>query len=89
MVGMLPPHCLEALRLGKNDAEKLHPIFQDPGRTTTLRNSTGSCNQGLDVRNSSPSNARGEVFFLDISFYRSRKGKGFGKCPSQYLVDDV
>src|SRR5450759_882761 len=49
----------------------MHPNFQDPARTTTLRNRTRSGSQGLDVRNSSPSNAQGDVFFLDIPFYRT------------------
>src|SRR5882672_8173276 len=49
-------------------------IFQDPVRTTTLRHATRNAQraQGLDVTNSSPSNAWGEVFFLDIPFYRTR-----------------
>jgi|HubBroStandDraft_3_1064219.scaffolds.fasta_scaffold121950_1 hypothetical protein len=47
---------------------------QDPARQETLRNRTRSCSQGLDVRNSSPSNAQGEVFLLDIPFYRTRPG---------------
>ena len=37
-----------------------------------------SCSQGLDVRTSSPSNAEGEVFFLDIPFYRTRPGAFLG-----------
>jgi len=50
-------------------------IFQDPVRTTTLRHATRNAQraQGLDVTNSSPSNAWGEVFFLDIPFYRTRR----------------
>src|SRR5271165_7037213 len=51
----------------------MHRNFQDPARATTLRNRTRSCNQGLDVRNSLPPIAQGEVFFLDIPFYRTRQ----------------
>ena len=50
----------------------MHPNLQYPARFVAIRNSTRSCSQGLDVRNSSPSNAQGEVFFLDIPFYRTR-----------------
>ena len=54
----------------------MHPIFQDPARQETLRNRTRSCDQGLDVRNFLPPIAEGEVFFLDIPFYRTRKFRG-------------
>src|SRR5271165_6578450 len=58
----------------------MHRNFQDPARATTLRNRTRSCNQGLDVRNSLPPIAQGEVFFLDIPFYRTRKFKTASKA---------
>ena len=83
MVGILPPCCLEALRLGQDDADSMNQISRDPARPTTLRNSTRSCSQGLDVRNSSPSNAEGEVFFLDIPFYRTRRDSHFPTAPQR------
>jgi len=50
-------------------------IYHKPACRIALRKSTRSGSQGLDVRNSSPSNAREECFFLDIPFYRIRKFK--------------
>jgi hypothetical protein len=73
MVGTLPPCCLEALRLGQDERRFDGSEFSGPGALTTLRNRLRSCSQGLDVGNSSPSNAEGEVFFLDIPFYRTRR----------------
>ena len=53
---------------------------QDSARPKAFRNSTHRCRQGLDVRNSLPPHAEGEVFFLDIPFYRTRKIRTVSKA---------
>ena len=69
MVGTLPPRCLQALPHGTKNA-----ATYGPGSGATPR-STTEPHTGLDVRHlPSPSPCgRGEVFSLDIPFYRTRQ----------------
>src|SRR5438445_9227370 len=68
MVGTLPPRCLQALQHGTKNA-----ATYGPGSGATPR-STTEPHTGLDVRHlPSPSPCgSGEVFSLDIPFYRTR-----------------
>src|SRR5438874_10898122 len=68
MVGTLPPRCLQALRHGTKNA-----ATDGPGYRATPRSTTEPTRP--DVRHlPSPSPCgRGEVFSLDIPFYRTRR----------------
>src|SRR5439155_8714182 len=68
MVATLPPRCLQALPHGTKNA-----ATDGPGSRATPR-STTEPHRGLDARHlPSPSPCgRGEVFSLDIPFYRTR-----------------
>src|SRR5438309_3575146 len=67
MVGTLPPRCLQALPHGTKNAATDGPGYRATPRSTTEPHT------GLDVRHlPSPSPCgRGEVFSLDIPFYRT------------------
>src|SRR5881296_941101 len=68
MVGTLPPRCLQALPHGTKNAATDGPGYRATPRSTTEPHT------GLDARHlPSPSPCgRGEVFSLDIPFYRTR-----------------
>src|SRR2546426_2559468 len=68
MVGALPPRCLQALPHGTKNAATDGPGYRATPRSTTEPHT------GLDARHlPSPSPCgRGEVFSLDIPFYRTR-----------------
>src|SRR5947199_6631092 len=70
MVGTLPPRCLQALPHGTKNAATDGPGYRATPRSTTEPHT------GLDARHlPSPSPCgRGEVFSLDIPFYRTRPG---------------
>src|SRR3989454_11798275 len=82
MVGALPPRCLQALPHGTKNAATDGPGYRATPRSTTEPHT------GLDVRHlPSPSPCgRGEVFSLDIPFYRtSRKTMLPGTLASSYF----
>src|SRR5437773_1168022 len=72
MVGTLPPRCLQALPHGTKNAATDGPGYRATPRSTTEPHT------GLDARHlPSPSPCgRGEVFSLDIPFYRTRRETG-------------
>src|SRR5947208_13709149 len=83
MVGTLPPRCLQALPHGTKNAATDGPGYRATPRSTTEPHT------GLDVRHlPSPSPCgRGEVFSLDIPFYRpSRKTMLPGTLASSYFA---
>src|SRR5436189_5806542 len=75
MVGTLPPRCLQALPHGTKNAATDGPGYRATPRSTTEPHT------GLDARHlPSPSPCgRGEVFSLDIPFYRTRPNQ-FTSC---------
>src|SRR5271165_6276103 len=72
MVGILPPCCLEALRLGKNDADCDASEFPGPGAPRNAPEQNSQLQSGAGCQKTVASDCAGEVFFLDIPFYRTR-----------------
>jgi hypothetical protein len=66
---MMPPSCLSATQ------NKTERTWRDPemrGGEQRDGNSIAAATQGLDAKKNQPSLPKGEVFLLDIPFYRTR-----------------
>jgi hypothetical protein len=67
---MMPPSCLSATQ------NKTERTWRDPemrGGEQRDGNSIAAATQGLDAKKNQPSLPKGEVFLLDIPFYRTRR----------------
>jgi hypothetical protein len=62
----------EALPLGEDERRSNDSDFPGPGAPNSAPASKSQRTQGLDVTRLSPPIAAGEVFLLDIPFYRTR-----------------
>src|SRR5438309_12077556 len=81
MVGTLPPRCLQALPHGTKNAATDGPGYRATPRSTTEPH-RGWMSDVRHLPSPSPC-GRGEVFSLDIPFYRTPPARSYSVMPFQ------